>query len=133
MTNNTTNQQLKNDLIGKAAVSFILGIISIINSLVQLIMFSIPRMRVLNEVLEAYIIVLSEVLYHLFPLGLLNLPLFIFLTSILGLILGIMSLKSKPRRRLTLSLAIGGIIFSLIGLTLGLLLLPIVLYLGSGP
>jgi hypothetical protein len=43
-----------------------------------------------------------------------------------------MSLKSKPRRRLTMSLAIGGIVFSLIGLILGLLLLPVFIYLGSG-
>jgi hypothetical protein len=135
MKSNTINQQLKNNPIGKAIVSFILGIINITNSLALLIMFGrfIPHTTVLNKVLELYMIALSEVLYHLFPLGLLNFPLFTFLTSILGLILGVMSLKSKPSRRLTTGLVVGGIVFSLIGLILGLLLLPIVLYLGSGP
>jgi hypothetical protein len=106
MKNKIIDQQTKNNSRGKALVSFMSGV--------------------------------SSILISLNPLGLSfsNLfifPLFTFLTSIPGLILGIMSLKSKPSRRLTTGLAVGGIVFSLIGLILGLLLLPIVLYLGSGP
>jgi multisubunit Na+/H+ antiporter MnhB subunit len=110
MENKIIDQQTKNVSKRKAIISFGLGLIS----------SSFSSIILLNP--------LEFTISYLF-----NSPFIIFPTSIMGLILGILSLKPKPRARLIIGLAIGGIVFSLIGLILGLLLLPIVLYLGSGP
>jgi hypothetical protein len=125
MKNKIIDQQTKNVSKGKAVISFGLGIIGSLPAIIIIFGRYIPHITVLNRVLD--------ILDQLLPFGLLNFPFFTLFTSIVGLILGIMSLKSKPSRRLTKSLAIGGIVFSLIGLILGLLLLPVFLYLGSGP
>jgi len=133
MKNDIFDQKTKNKLIGKAIISFVLGIISSlvpITTIFERFFFSI---KALNQISEAYVTVLDLILEQLLPFGILNFSSFIFVTSITGLILGIMVLRSKPRRRLITGLGIGGIFLSLIGLIWILLSLPFLLFLASGP
>jgi hypothetical protein len=135
MENNIFNQTTKNKLIGKAVISFVLGVISGLVPVMMMFEKFIPCEETLklNRVLEPYIRVLNRILSQLLPLDPFEFALFILLTSLSGLILGIMVLRSKPRRRLITGLGIGGIFLSLIGLIWILLSLPFLLFLASGP
>jgi heme/copper-type cytochrome/quinol oxidase subunit 4 len=135
MKNSILDQQAKNSLIGKAVISFVLGVISGLVPIMMIFERFVPYEETLklNQALEPYIKVLDRILYQFLPLSPFEFSLFIFVTSITGLILGIMVLRSKPRRRLITGLGIGGIFLSLIGLIWILLLLPFLLFLASGP
>jgi len=133
MKNDIFNQKTKNKLIGKAIISFVLGIISGLVPTTTILERFFPSIKALDQILEVYVTVLDLILEQLLPFGILNFSLFIFLTSITGLILGIMVLRSKPRGRLITGLGIGGIFLSSIGLIWILSLLPFLLFLASGP
>jgi hypothetical protein len=133
MKNDIFNQKTKNKLIGKAIISFVLGIISGLVPITTILERFFPSIKALDQILEVYVTVLDLILEQLLPFGILNFSLFIFLTSITGLILGIMVLRSKPRGRLITGLGIGGIFLSSIGLIWILSLLPFLLFLASGP
>jgi heme/copper-type cytochrome/quinol oxidase subunit 4 len=135
MKNSILDQQAKNSLIGKAVISFVLGVISGLVPIMMIFERFIPYEETLklNQALEPYIKVLDRILYQFLPLGAFEFSLFIFVTSITGLILGIMVLRSKPRRRLITGLGIGGIFFVFNRINLDIIVVAISSFFSFGP
>jgi len=113
MNNNQTNQQQKVDHKGKVIGSLVFGGISIILNLILVVHYSRVLGEGLTGMIGAYLSFFSLILGWLFP--------------IVGLILGILGLKSTKKK-----LAITGIILSLIGLAGYIYIFSIALRLGTG-
>jgi len=104
---------------GKAIISLILGIISVITILGGISIFTYPtepRVYIFGILVTPPILIpIGKILYSLHFAGyiwlFLLLPFLSLLTSIFGIILGRKGLKSTKK-----NMAIGGIIFSIIGI-----------------